>query len=135
LELIKDYDLEIHYHLGKANLVVDALSRKEHVHATIVTQLPDKLAEGFAKLNLGIVAHTEGVTVEGLLRSRRSCKKKHLLKINTEITPKLPSRELRHNDMPWEEGLHQLKDEKTDWPMIVYVMILINCKGYKCNFT
>jgi ribonuclease HI len=100
LELIKDYDLEIHYHLGKANLVVDALSRKEHVHATIVTQLPDKLAEGFAKLNLGIVAHTEGVTVEGLLRSRRSCKKKHLLKINTEITPKLPSRELRHNDMP-----------------------------------
>jgi hypothetical protein len=33
LELIKDYDLEIHYHLGKANLVADALSRKGHVHA------------------------------------------------------------------------------------------------------
>jgi hypothetical protein len=32
LELIKDYDLEIHYHPGKANLVTDALSRKEHVH-------------------------------------------------------------------------------------------------------
>jgi hypothetical protein len=26
--LIKDYDLEIHYHPGKANVVVDALSRK-----------------------------------------------------------------------------------------------------------
>jgi hypothetical protein len=36
LELIKDYDLEIHYHLGKANLVVNALSRKEHVHSAIV---------------------------------------------------------------------------------------------------
>ncbi|WVZ84290.1 hypothetical protein U9M48_031340 [Paspalum notatum var. saurae] len=30
LELIKDYDLEIHYHPGKANVVVDALSRKAH---------------------------------------------------------------------------------------------------------
>jgi hypothetical protein len=28
LELIKDYDLEIHYHPGKANIVADALSEK-----------------------------------------------------------------------------------------------------------
>jgi hypothetical protein len=28
LELIKDYNLEIHYHLGKANVVSDALSRR-----------------------------------------------------------------------------------------------------------
>jgi hypothetical protein len=64
LELIKDYDLEIHYHPGKANLVADALSRKEHVHATIITYLPNELVEDFEKLNLGIVAHTEGVTIE-----------------------------------------------------------------------
>jgi hypothetical protein len=41
LELIKDYDLEIHYHPCKVNLVADALSWKEHVHAAIVAQLLD----------------------------------------------------------------------------------------------
>jgi hypothetical protein len=30
LELIKNYDHEVHYHLGKANVVADALSRKAH---------------------------------------------------------------------------------------------------------
>ncbi|GKC75113.1 putative reverse transcriptase domain-containing protein [Tanacetum coccineum] len=31
IELFSDYDCEIHYHLGKANVVADALSRKERV--------------------------------------------------------------------------------------------------------
>ena len=28
MEFIEDYDFELHYHLGKANVVADALSRK-----------------------------------------------------------------------------------------------------------
>jgi hypothetical protein len=40
------------------------------------------------------------VSVGGLLRRRRSYKKKYLRKINTEATPKLPSKELRHSDTP-----------------------------------
>ncbi|GJS61852.1 putative reverse transcriptase domain-containing protein [Tanacetum coccineum] len=31
LELLRDYDCEIRYHQGKANVVADALSRKEHI--------------------------------------------------------------------------------------------------------
>jgi hypothetical protein len=30
LELIKDYELDVHYHMGKANVVMDALSHKAH---------------------------------------------------------------------------------------------------------
>jgi hypothetical protein len=55
---------EIHYHPGKANLVADALSRKEHVHAAIIAQLPNELVEDFERFNLGIVAHTEGIAIE-----------------------------------------------------------------------
>jgi hypothetical protein len=32
LELIKDYALEVHYHPRKANVVVDALSRKSYAN-------------------------------------------------------------------------------------------------------
>jgi hypothetical protein len=56
--------LEIHYHPCKANLVTDALSRKEHVRSAVVAQLPDEIVEDFRRLNLGIVTHTEGVTIE-----------------------------------------------------------------------
>ena len=35
LELIKDYNLEVHYHPGKANVVADALSRKYHSNSLL----------------------------------------------------------------------------------------------------
>ena len=47
LELIKDYDLEIHYHPRKTNVVTDALSRKSYVNATLVSQMPQKLYKEF----------------------------------------------------------------------------------------
>jgi hypothetical protein len=64
LELIKDYDLEIHYHPGKAILVADALSRKGHASMALAFLLPEELMKEFEKLNLGMVAQTEGVTLE-----------------------------------------------------------------------
>jgi hypothetical protein len=40
LELVKDYDLEIHYHPSKANVVADALSRKSYVNMAVAFQMP-----------------------------------------------------------------------------------------------
>ncbi|GJW05163.1 putative reverse transcriptase domain-containing protein [Tanacetum coccineum] len=39
LELLADHDCEIHYHLGKANVVADALSRKERIKPLRVRSL------------------------------------------------------------------------------------------------
>ena len=48
----------------KANVVADALSRKSHVNAMRVSQMPQELCWEFEKLNLGFVGHTEGITIE-----------------------------------------------------------------------
>jgi ribonuclease HI len=56
LELIKDYDLGIHYHPRKANVVADALSRKGYCDAMEGRQLPLELCKEFERLNLGIVS-------------------------------------------------------------------------------
>jgi hypothetical protein len=39
LELIKDYELKVHYHLGKANAIADALSHKAHYNYLPVVRL------------------------------------------------------------------------------------------------
>jgi hypothetical protein len=64
LELIKDYELEIHYHPGKANVVADALGRKSQVNMLTVHPMPYELAKEFDRLSLGFLNSTQGVTVE-----------------------------------------------------------------------
>jgi hypothetical protein len=64
LELIKDYDLGINYHPGKANVVADALSRRSQVSQLVVGRMPFELCEEFDKLNLSIIANTEATEME-----------------------------------------------------------------------
>jgi hypothetical protein len=54
-ELIKDYYLEIHYHLGKAIVVADALSHKASCHC-VTMRTPDiTLCQEMEKLNVGMI--------------------------------------------------------------------------------
>jgi hypothetical protein len=42
LELIKDYELEVHYHPGKANIVADVLSHKAHCNYLPAVRLTEE---------------------------------------------------------------------------------------------
>jgi hypothetical protein len=55
LELIKDYDLEVHYHPGKANVVADALSWKAQCNCVIMDSKIGTLCDELCKLNLEVI--------------------------------------------------------------------------------
>ena len=63
MELIKDYDLNLHYQPGKAN-VVDALSHWSHVNAINIEDMPPVLCEKFRNLRLDMVPRGYLATLE-----------------------------------------------------------------------
>jgi len=62
LELIKDYNLQVHYHPSKANVVADALSQKAHCHSV---QMEDP---SLSRLMHPLVLHQ--IALESSLRNR-----------------------------------------------------------------
>jgi hypothetical protein len=64
LELIKDFDLGINYHPGKANVVANALSQRSHVSQLVVDSMPFELCEEFDKLNFRIIVNTEAMEMK-----------------------------------------------------------------------
>ena len=67
LEFIKNYDCIVNYHLGKANVIANALSRKEKVN---VMSLPKDLIKEMEKLGLEIKnsEHKEGRIYEMIVQ-------------------------------------------------------------------
>ena len=55
MELIKDYDMKLHYHPGKANVIADALSRKSYANTLVSGGLPQELVDDLKELRLDIV--------------------------------------------------------------------------------
>jgi hypothetical protein len=56
LELIKDYDLEVHYNPGKANVVADALSQKAQCNCVTMDSKIATLCDELCKLNKEVVS-------------------------------------------------------------------------------
>ena len=67
MELIKDYDLEVHYRLGKANVVADALSTKSYANGLRMTFMLAELCAEIEYLNLSFVINAMELVIEPTL--------------------------------------------------------------------
>ena len=57
MELVKDYDFDINYHLGKANVVADALNRKSFSCLKALRQLEKSLKVRYRADHRKLVNH------------------------------------------------------------------------------
>jgi hypothetical protein len=60
LELIKDYECEINYHPGKANVVANVLSRNSMVELGALGISQPRLIKEFARIELEVVDEGDG---------------------------------------------------------------------------
>ena len=108
LELVKDYDIEILYHPGKANVVADAVSRNVvHTFAMITKQ--ERIQDEMKKVGIDVVirggiAQITHMTMQPTLRNRVIDTQKsdeHLRKVWSQTETKRPARSSISSD----EGL------------------------------
>ncbi|GJR86923.1 hypothetical protein Tco_0210934 [Tanacetum coccineum] len=71
IEMCSDYKCEIRYHPGKANVVADALSRKERVKPRRVRAMAMTIQSGVKEMILA--AQSEAFKQENILEKRLTC--------------------------------------------------------------
>ena len=97
LELVKDYDIEILYHPGKANVVADALSRKA-VHTFVMITTQEKLQDEMKRAGIDVVVKGGNVqmtqlTIQPTLRNKvidAQRSDEHLSKVWSQIETERP---------------------------------------------
>ena len=121
LELIKDYDCTINYHPGKANVVADALSRKERLNMSL---LHKELLKDLERLNLEICESKEAdenlttiICQPELLEKIRKCQEEVMnQEMNTLVGEEIYTQKddkgiLRFSARIWIPNVKELKDE------------------------
>ncbi|KAK6125612.1 hypothetical protein DH2020_040645 [Rehmannia glutinosa] len=69
LELVKDYDCTIHYHPGKANVVVDGLSRKNTSELMSMIMEQEQLIKEFTNMKMDVREQTLEGNIRGFAKA------------------------------------------------------------------
>jgi hypothetical protein len=107
LELVKDYDLGINYHPGKANVVANALSRKQGTVNAITGSIYPRLQKEFAKLNMVLCGPISLDTLEITLTLMEEIKEAQ--KIDKSV------QEIKENLQQGKAMSLRIDDQGTQW--------------------
>jgi hypothetical protein len=77
LELIKDYELEVHDHPGKANVIADALSRKAHCNYLHVVRLTGEESSTRVLSNISLLNITLTPTLRDVIKTVQKNDERH----------------------------------------------------------
>ncbi|XP_028078926.1 uncharacterized protein LOC114280752 [Camellia sinensis] len=89
LELLKDYDLQIHYHLGKANTIADALSRKSMGTLASLVTGQKELAIELDNMEVDLVLHGQEALMAAVMAQPTLLEEIKLHQIKDEALKKI----------------------------------------------
>jgi hypothetical protein len=91
LDLIKNFELEVHYHLGKANVVVDALSYKAHCNylSAMCSTREESITRVFPNLSLFNITLTPTLRSEIIAAQKSNEGMEHIKRRMRDGDPKV----------------------------------------------